>query len=198
MSWIKKIEFNEAEGRLSNIYKKVAGEEGYLDNIIKVHGLRPHTLEGHLSLYRNVMHHPANTLSNPWRETVAVYVSILNQCNYCINHHLANLHKQVSKQTADTIFLALKANDFADTFSNKQVDMLNYVKVLTLLPASVTRLQIKKLNDSGVSDGEILELNQLVGYFSYANRMALGLGLDNQGEELGWVNQEVEREVAKL
>ncbi|NVK21134.1 MAG: peroxidase-related enzyme [Kangiellaceae bacterium] len=198
MSWINKIEFSQAEGKLKKIYERIADENGYLDNIVKVHGQRPHTLDGHLSLYRNVMHHPANTFTAAWRETVAVYVSLLNQCDYCINHHLANLHRHVSKQTAETLFLALKANDLQDTFSDKQVVMLNYVKVLTLLPASVTKIQISRLLESGVKEGQILELNQLVGYFSYANRMALGLGLSNDGEQLGWVNQQVEKEVAQM
>ena len=104
----------------------------------------------------------------------------------------------MSKQTAETLFLALKANDLQGTFSEKQAAMLNYVKVLTLLPASVTNTQIKKLKELGVKEGQILELNQLVGYFSYANRVALGLGLTNEGEQLGWVNQEVEKEVAQM
>ncbi|MEL6676889.1 MAG: alkylhydroperoxidase, partial [Bacteroidota bacterium] len=33
--------------------------------------------------------------------------------------------------------------------------------------------------------GEILEINQVVSYFHYANRTVLGLGVNTQGEILG-------------
>lgn len=193
MSWIKLTPYEQAEGRLEKIYNRIKGEDGYLDNIIQVHGELPHTLEGHLSLYRNVMHHPANNFKTWWVETVAVYVSLLNQCQYCINHHATNLEQVTDSERTETMLLALKANDFEDTFDTREVVMLQYIKVLTLLPASVTESQIRKLKKEGVSDSEILELNQLVGYFSYANRMALGLGLTNEGEKLG-VFTEVEEE----
>ena len=35
------------------------------------------------------------------------------------------------------------------------------------------------------SDAEILEVNQVVGYFNYANRTVLGLGVHTEGDVLG-------------
>lgn len=198
MSWIKLTPYKDAKGRLEKIYNRIKGENNYLDNIIQVHGELPHTLEGHLSLYRNVMHHPANSFDMWWVEAIAVYVSLLNQCKYCINHHTTNLSQIVSEERTETMMLALKANDFEETFNQREVDMLNYIKVLTLLPASVTQLQIRRLKESGLSDSEILELNQLVGYFSYANRMALGLGLTNEGEQLGSISEVVNAQQAQM
>ncbi len=37
----------------------------------------------------------------------------------------------------------------------------------------------------GLSDGEILEVNQVVAYFAYANRTVLGLGVTTAGDTLG-------------
>jgi uncharacterized protein YciW len=37
----------------------------------------------------------------------------------------------------------------------------------------------------GLSDGEILEVNQVVAYFAYANRTVLGLGVTTEGDTLG-------------
>ena len=37
----------------------------------------------------------------------------------------------------------------------------------------------------GLDDGQILEVNQVVAYFAYANRTVLGLGVATAGEELG-------------
>ena len=44
---------------------------------------------------------------------------------------------------------------------------------------------IKKLRTAGYSDGEILEINQVSAYFSYANRTVLGLGCSTEGDILG-------------
>jgi len=41
---------------------------------------------------------------------------------------------------------------------------------------------IETLRAAGASDGEILEVNQVTGYFAYANRVVLGLGVTLDGE----------------
>ena len=41
------------------------------------------------------------------------------------------------------------------------------------------------LREAGYGDGEILEINQIVSYFSYANRMVQGLGVSIEGDVLG-------------
>ena len=38
---------------------------------------------------------------------------------------------------------------------------------------------------AGWDDGEILEINQVTAYFSYANRTVLGLGVNTDGDILG-------------
>ncbi|MFT6462884.1 MAG: hypothetical protein ACJA0Y_002394, partial [Maricaulis maris] len=62
MSWIKTLDRKAADGRLSAIYDRVAGKTGQIDNILAVHSLRPHTLEGHMALYKAVLHHYGNSL----------------------------------------------------------------------------------------------------------------------------------------
>jgi hypothetical protein len=49
MSWIERIPYAAATGRLRTIYERVKGPRGELDNILTVHSLRPHTLEGHMA-----------------------------------------------------------------------------------------------------------------------------------------------------
>ncbi len=44
---------------------------------------------------------------------------------------------------------------------------------------------IGQLRDAGLDDGEILEVNQVVSYFAYANRTVQGLGGSAEGELLG-------------
>ena len=93
MSWIKTIPYSESSGLLRSVYRRVAGPDGKVDNIMELHGLRPHTLDGHMRLYKNVLHHSGNELPKWWLETIGTYVSILNRCQYCVEHHYSGLER---------------------------------------------------------------------------------------------------------
>ena len=45
---------------------------------------------------------------------------------------------------------------------------------------------VQRLQEAGASDGEILEVNQVCGYFSYANRLLNGLGVSLAGDVIGY------------
>src|SRR6516225_4997191 len=91
MSWIDIVTKEQAEGRLRALYESVAGPGGKVDNVLQVHSLRPHTLEAHMALYKSVLHHSGNKLPKWLLETIGVYVSLLNGCTYCVEHHFAGL-----------------------------------------------------------------------------------------------------------
>lgn len=73
----------EAEGgRLARLYRGLIDPvHGTVDNVLRIHSLRPNTLDGHLRLYRSVMHDPG-TLDAADREMIAVVVSAANACEY--------------------------------------------------------------------------------------------------------------------
>ena len=56
MSWIDIVTKEQAEGRLQELYERVAGAGRKVDNVLQVHSLRPHTLEAHMALYKSVLH----------------------------------------------------------------------------------------------------------------------------------------------
>ena len=56
--------------------------------------------------------------------------------------------------------------------------MLNYAAKLTERPADIFAKDIKQLRDVGFKDRAILDINQIVAYFAYVNRIADGLGVD--------------------
>ena len=62
MTWIDTISPADADDDLADRYRKVAGPDGQVDNILKAHSLRPHTLDGHMALYKSVLHHSRNRL----------------------------------------------------------------------------------------------------------------------------------------
>ena len=66
---------------------------------------------------------------------------------------------------------------------------LQYVEKLTLSPAAIAREDVEGLRASGASDGEILETNQVCGYFNYVNRHLNGLGVSTDGDKIGYYDE---------
>jgi len=179
MSWIDIIKPEEANIKLKNTYERYFGNKNNIDTVMLVHSLRPNTLKGHMELYRNTLHNIENELPKWFLEFIGVYTSFLNKCNYCFEHHSTNiLHLIEDKSLVIKRIVQLENDKFtSELFSEKEIELLNYAKKLTVKPSSVSKKNINRLKSSGISDGEILEVNQVVAYFNYANRTVLGLGV---------------------
>ena len=186
MAWIRTVEYADSEGKLRNLYDRVKGPGDNVDNILKAHSLRPHTLEAHLYVYKYVLHHCANRLPKWLLEAVGVYVSMLNGCNYCVDHHSTGMARLLG-DTARTaaIVAALRADRPEDAFSGREAAALRYARALTRDPAGLSAADIDAMRAAGLDDGEILEINQVTAYFAYANRTVQGLGVTIKGDILG-------------
>lgn len=186
MSWIKTIDYKASTGQLRRVYDRVKGPDGYIDNILEVHSLRPHTLAGHMTLYKNVLHHTANTVPKWLLETLGVYVSLLNGCAYCVEHHFVGLCTLLQDDArAQAIRHALERGHPEDILDEQACAALGYAAQLTRSPDAVEASAVASLRHAGLDDGQILEINQVVGYFAYANRTVLGLGVTTEGDILG-------------
>ena len=184
MTWIDSISLENATGYLKRLYQIYQRPNRTIANIYRAHSLRPHTLGGHTALYRAVLGHTGNQLPLWYLEAVGLYVSALNQCAYCIDHHTytGRLTYPGKPEAWLAMADALLKDHAENVFENKELALLAYVRNLTLDPASLTAASIDSLRQAGASDGEILEVNQVAGYFAYANRVALGLGVTLDGE----------------
>lgn len=56
--------------------------------------------------------------------------------------------------------------------------MLHYARKLTVEPWKMEKADVEKLQQSGFSDGDILDINLVTGYFAFVNRLADGLGVE--------------------
>ena len=187
MTWIKTVAYSDAEGRLKQLYDRIKGPDDNVDNIMMAHSLRPHSMEGHMAIYKAVLHHARNSLDKSFLETLGVWVSLLNRCAYCVDHHFAGLRRLLGDhQKADAIKSALMREDIdGGPFTPAETAALRYAAQLSRTPADVDEGMIEALRDTGLDDGQILEINQVVAYFAYANRTVLGLGCVTDGDVLG-------------
>jgi len=186
MSWIKTIPYEAATGVLKKLYNRVKGPDNNVDNILMSHSLRPHSLKGHMVLYKNVLHHKDNSFPKWFLETLGVYVSMLNECAYCVDHHFSGLQRLLNDESkAKAIWKALEKRKPEGYFQGVQLALLQYAETLTCQPTKVKETDIIDLREKGLDDGEILEANQVISYFNYANRTVLGLGVNTDGDILG-------------
>ncbi len=186
MTWISTISYDEASGTLKQLYDRIKGPQDNIDNIMLAHSLRPHSMEGHMALYKYVLHHPRNALPKSYLETIGVYVSLLNRCRYCVDHHFAGLSRLLSDDNrAAKIRSALEEGNPAAAFADRELAGLQYAAQLTRAAGDVSESHIEALRDAGFDDGEILEINQVTAYFAYANRTVLGLGINTDGDIVG-------------
>jgi uncharacterized protein YciW len=58
------------------------------------------------------------------------------------------------------------------------VALMQYAVKLSLEPWNVTESDIRKLRDVRLSDRDIVDANQVISYFAYANRVTDGLGVE--------------------
>ncbi|MDH7445950.1 carboxymuconolactone decarboxylase family protein [Aquimarina sp. 2201CG14-23] len=186
MSWIQEISFEKATGQLKRIYNRVKGPNNNIDNVLSIHSLRPHTLVGHMGLYKNVLHNSNNTLPKWYLETLGVYVSQLNQCSYCVDHHAAGLKRLLADdETFLKIITCVNSDQMGSFFKDQYLEGLRYAKKLTLSHHTITQSDIENLRNYHLTDGEILEINQVVSYFNYVNRTVVGLGVNTEGDIIG-------------
>ena len=71
--------------------------------------------------------------------------------------------------------------------------MLTYAEKLTLRPGEMTLDDVDALRSAGLSDRDILDVVQVVAYYSYVNRIADGLGVEVEP----WVETAIEEETAE-
>ena len=190
-SWIKMISDEDADADLSDALDGARTPHGTVDNVLRVHSLRPNTMRGHMALYKAALHDDANTLPVWLQETIGTYVSKLNDCPYSVANHWANAaHLIGDAARAEKIEAALDARSPQDVFDGAELAMLHYAEKLTVLPGAMEKSDIDELRNAGVDDGEILEVNQIIGYFNYVNRCLNGLGVTTEGDVVGYYASE--------
>ena len=187
MPWIETVAYEDSSGKLKALYDRVKGPNNNVDNIMMMHSLRPHSMEGHMAIYKYVLHHRNNTIDKWFLETLGVWVSALNKCDYCVEHHFSGLKRLLSDEVKSAQIWAAIGNDNIEAapLDNRQKIAMEYARQLTRDPGGMREDIIHKLRAAGYSDGEILEINQVCAYFSYANRTVLGLGCSTECDILG-------------
>ena len=190
-AWISMVEDEEADDQLKQIFDVARTPHGTLDNVMRIHSLRPASMIGHVTLYKSVLHSDEITLPLWFLEVIAAYVSILNSCEYSLTHHWNNAVRLIDNaQRVEAIQTALRSQSFENTFNEKEIAILHYSKKLTCHVGNLKKVDVIKLKQAGCDGGEILEVNQVAAYFNYSNRVLNGLGVSLDGDKIGYYSSQ--------
>ena len=123
--------------------------------------------------YFNLLVNKDGHLSNADRELLAVVVSSVNRCNYCVISHTAALRAYTEdERTADNVAVNWRQAHLPE----REAAMAEYAEKLTLHPADVVEADLEPLRAVGLDDHQIMELVQVVGMFNLTNRVSTALG----------------------
>ena len=81
MAYIRYIDEDDASPRLRELYDRYRDPKGHVDNVLRIHGPNPASLEAHFHLYKTLMRGRSD-LTTVQREMIAVVVSSINVCHY--------------------------------------------------------------------------------------------------------------------
>jgi uncharacterized peroxidase-related enzyme len=167
MARIALIEPEQAPPEVKEIYEqKLKGKPG---NVQKALAHRPDMLRNFLGFYASV----GRSLDRKLYELIYIRVSMINQCRYCLQHHLAS-SKRVGLTPED--WKALQGGDYS-RFAEKEKVALAYAEKLTRDPHSVNDGDFVVLKRH-FDDAGIVDLHLLTGLANLTNRFTDPLGLE--------------------
>ena len=171
---IKVIKYEEASGRLKEIYDELVDKRGKLADVHTIQSLRPESIVKHIDLYMEIMFSKSE-LSRAEREMIAVIVSVCNNCEYCQIHHSEALNRYW-KNEQKTVLLR---KDYRQVeLIERELRLCEFAESITLNPGLSKEIdKTEQLRKAGLSDNAILDATLVVSYFNFVNRMVLSLGV---------------------
>lgn len=180
MAYIQVINYPQSGGELKEIYDHLISTRGKLADVHKIQSLNAPTILSHMNLYKDVMF-GQSPLKCYQREMLAVVVSAVNRCGYCVSHHREALfHYWKDYQRIDLLIREPQAA----AINEADASLCQYARDLTFSPELSDEQRIVSLRKAGFDDRAILDATLVISYFNFVNRISMALGLDNHPAEI--------------
>jgi uncharacterized peroxidase-related enzyme len=149
-------------------FAKCEEKLGFVPNVLKAYAFDMAKLEAFVVMYNDLMLGPSG-LSKLEREMIAVAVSSVNRCYYCLVAHGA----AVRALSADPPLGELMVMNYrAARLSARQRAMLDFAVKLTVEPWAVEEVDRAALRRAHFSDRDIWDIAAVAGFFNMSNRVA--------------------------
>jgi uncharacterized peroxidase-related enzyme len=149
-------------------FRKCEEKLGFVPNVLKAYAFDMPKLEGFVAMYNDLMLAPSG-LSKLEREMIAVAVSSVNRCYYCLTAHGA----AVRALSDDPVLGELMAMNYrAARLSPRERAMLDFAVKLTAEPWAIEEPDREALRKVGFSARDIWDIAAVAGFFNMSNRVA--------------------------
>ncbi|OLS21062.1 MAG: hypothetical protein HeimC2_33260 [Candidatus Heimdallarchaeota archaeon LC_2] len=176
-AFIKIIDPTEAQDKvLQRAYKRISGSRGAIAHVHHSQSLHPKAMMAHLDLYMVIMY-DKSPLSRIQRELIGAVVSYFNKCSYCILHHYEALKSNWKEAPSIEELIGGQGLNLKDKM------LVKYCSKLTKSPSEVVEEDYRNLIRVGFDDRAVLDINLIIGYFNFVNRLVLGIGVEIEKDE---------------
>lgn len=151
---------------------------GMVPNVLLSYAFDEKKLRAFTDTYNDLMLGDSG-LSKLEREMIAVAVSSINHCFYCLTAHGA----AVRQLSGDPLLGEMMVMNFrAADLSVRQRAMLEFAVKLTEEPAKVVEEDRQALRDAGFSDRDIWDIASTAAFFNMSNRLAAAIDMRPNAE----------------
>ena len=154
---------------------------GFVPNVLKAYAHDSAKLEAFAALYNDLMLAPSG-LSKLEREMIAVAVSSLNRCYYCLTAHGAAV-RQLSGDPALGELMAM--NYRAAELEPRHRAMLDFAVKVTEAPWGIAEADREALRRAGFSERDIWDIAAVASFYNMSNRMASAVDMRPNAEYHG-------------
>ena len=141
---------------------------GLIPNVLQAYAFDIDKLNTFAALYNDLMLGDSG-LTKLEREMIAVVVSSINKCFYCLAAHGA----AVRELSGDPILGEMMVMNYrAADLDARQKAMLDFAAKLTEDSAKIEEIDRQALRDAGFSDRDIWDIGAVAAFFNMTNRVA--------------------------
>ena len=141
---------------------------GMVPNVLQANAFDIAKLNAFTAMYNDLMLAPSG-LSKLEREMIAVVVSSINKCFYCLVAHGAAV-RQLSGDPKLGEMLVM--NYRVAPLDARQRAMLDFAAKMTVASAEIEEHHRQGLRDVGFSDRDIWDIANVAGFYNMSNRVA--------------------------
>jgi len=159
-------------------FAKCEEKLGMVPNVLAAYAFDDRKLRAFTDTYNDLMLGESG-LSKLEREMIAVAVSSINHCYYCLTAHGAAV-RQLSGDPAFGEMMVM--NWRAAALSAPQRAMLEFAVKLTEAPAKMVEEDRQALRAAGFSDRDIWDIASTAAFFNMSNRLAAAIDMRPNAE----------------
>jgi len=154
---------------------------GMIPNVLQSYTFDIAKLDSFSAMYNDLMLADSG-LSKLEREMIAVTVSSINRCFYCLTAHGAAV-RQLSgdPKLGEMLVMNYRVADLDD----RQRAMLDFAAKITTASATIEESDRHQLRDVGFSDRDIFDIANVASFFNMTNRMASAIDMRPNDEYHG-------------